>query len=219
VSGADVAPGTIVVLNGAPRSGKSSIAAALQELSDASWLVFGVDAMAAVTPAQLRPGIGLRPGGERPPLEDTVVVLFDALYSAVAAWSRAALNVIVDVGHHDDYSRPLGILDRTASTLRGLPAYFVGVRCSLEVTMARRDGDPGGGGRGRPYVTSEPDGSVPDVVVRWERAVHHPGVYDLEVDASTSTPQVCAAAILQRVREGPPVAFATLADVDDLGVY
>ena len=107
---ADAAAGTIVVLNGTPRSGKSSIAAALQGSSDELWLNLGVDAFAAVTPARLRPGIGLRPGGERPDLEDAVVLLFDALYSAVVAWSRAGRNVVVDVGHHDDYSEPLGIL-------------------------------------------------------------------------------------------------------------
>ena len=112
-----MAPGTIVVLNGTPRSGKSRIAAALQSSSDLLWLSFGVDAMAGVTPAALQPGIGLRPGGERPDLEDAVVVLFDALYSAVAAWSRAGRCVVVDVGHHDDYSKPLGILTRTASAL------------------------------------------------------------------------------------------------------
>jgi chloramphenicol 3-O phosphotransferase len=156
-----VAPGTIVVLNGTPRSGKSSIAAALQSSSDVLWLTFGVDAMAAVTPARLRPGIGLRPGGERPDLEDGVVVLFDALYSAVAAWSRAGRCVVVDVGHHDDYTKPLGILTRTASALLELPAYFVGVRCPVEVIMSRRDADAQGG-----YVTSEPDGSIPDVVYR-----------------------------------------------------
>ncbi len=46
---------------------------------------------------------------------------------------------------------------------------------------------PGGGGDGgRRYVTSGPGGEVPDVVRRWERAVHDPGIYDLEVDTSTS---------------------------------
>jgi chloramphenicol 3-O phosphotransferase len=206
--------GTIVVLNGTPRSGKSRIAGALQESSDSLWLTFGVDAMAEVIPPGLRPGIGLRPGGERPDLEDVVVTLFAALYSAVAAWSRAGIDVVVDVGHHDDYSKPLGILARTAVLLQGLPAYFIGVRCPVEVIMARRDADPGdAGGQGGRYVTSEPDGSIPDVVLRWERAVHDPGVYDLEVDTSAATPEACAAAILGRVNEGPPVAFVTLAEL------
>ena len=207
-------PGSIVVLNGTPRSGKSCIAGALQESSDSLWLNFGVDAMAEVIPTGLRPGIGLRPGGERPDLEHVVVTLFAALYSAVAAWSRAGINVVVDVGHHDDYSKPLGILTRTAVLLQGLPAYLIGVRCPVEVIVARRDADPGGGGgRGGPYVTSEPDGSIPDVIFRWERAVHDPGTYDLEVDTSTASPAECAAAILLRMREGPPAAFATFEGV------
>ena len=73
-----------------------------------------------------------------------MVVLFAALMPAVAAWSRAGLNVVVDVGHHDDYSKPLGILSRTAVLLQGLPAYFIGVRCPLEVIMTRRDADAEG---------------------------------------------------------------------------
>jgi chloramphenicol 3-O phosphotransferase len=204
-------PGTIVVLNGVPRSGKSSIAWAVQESSNSLWCNFGVDAMAEVIPPALRPGIGLRPGGQRPDLEGAVVTLFEAMYSAVAAWSRAGIDVVVDVGHHEDYSKPLGILTRTAFLLEGLPAYFIGVRCPVEVIVARRDADPnGGGGRGG-YVTSEPDGSIPEVIFRWERAVHDPGVYDLEVDTATASPERCAGEILRRVREGAPVAFATLA--------
>jgi len=62
--------GRIVLLNGAPRAGKSSIARALQARGD--WLALGVDAMMAMTPERLLPGIGLRPGGEKPELEDFV---------------------------------------------------------------------------------------------------------------------------------------------------
>jgi chloramphenicol 3-O phosphotransferase len=207
--------GTIVVLNGTPRSGKSSLAEALQASAGAdtgvglgagaSWLNLGVDAMTRVTPARLLPGIGLRPGGERPDLEDAVAALFDALYAAVVAWSRSGLQVVVDVGHHDDYAQPLGILPRVARELGALPAYFVGVRCPVEVVIARRDASGGD------YVTSGPGGTVPDVVRRWERAVHDPGLYDLEVDTSTTSPEAGAAAILRRLQAGPPMAFATLA--------
>ncbi len=186
----------------------------LQGSADARWLNLGVDTFAGVTPRHLWPGIGLRPGGERPDLEDAVVTLYDALYGAVVAWSRSGLNVVVDIGHHDDYSMPLGILPKVAADLRGLPAFFIGVRCPVEVIMARRDAGPSGGaggaGRGR-YVTSAADGTVPDVVHRWERAVHDPGVYDLEVDTSTQTAASCADTVWRRLDAGPPTAFAALA--------
>ena len=137
-----------------------------------------------------------------------MVALFDALYASVVACSRSGLNVVVDVGHHDDYSKPLGILAKVAGELRTLPASFVGVRCPVEVIMARRDAGPAGSG----YARSAPDGTVPEVVSRWERAVHDPGIYDLEVDTSRASPEACAAAIARRLEEGPPVAFAELAE-------
>ena len=81
-------PGVIVVLNGAPRSGKSTIARAIQDAGDGMWLNLGVDAFCEyVTPARLMPGIGLRPGGERPDLEAHLPALFDALYGSVVALS------------------------------------------------------------------------------------------------------------------------------------
>jgi chloramphenicol 3-O phosphotransferase len=170
-----------------------------------------VDAFSAATPERFRPGIGLRPGGERPDLEGAVVALFDTLYGAVVAGSRAGLDVVVDVGHHDDYSRPLGILAKVAASLRELPAYFIGVRCPVAVVMERRDAGAGvAGAGGAAYVGSGPGGAVPDVVHRWERAVHDPGIYDLEVDTSSRSPEACAEAITGRLEEGPPLAFATL---------
>lgn len=58
-------PGQIVILNGAPRSGKSSIATVIQETFDGLWMNLGVDGFVRhVTPSKHRPGIGLRPGEE-----------------------------------------------------------------------------------------------------------------------------------------------------------
>lgn len=203
-------PGQIVVLNGPPRSGKSSIVAAIQETFDGPWMNLGVDVFAGVIPKRYWPGVGLRPGGERPEVEALVPVLYAAMYESVAAHSRLGLHVIVDVGHHDAYSTPLGILPRVAARLEGLPALFVGVRCPIEVIMERRDaGQPG---RGVPYATSTPEGAVPEVVRRWQREVHTPGVYDLEVDTSLLSPAESAEMIRRRLDEGPPpTAFAQLA--------
>ena len=121
----------------------------------------GVDAFCqCVLPEELRPGIGLRPGGERRDLEDHLPVLFDALYGSVVALSRLGLHVVVDVGHHDDYSRPLDILTRVAEGLADRPAYFIGVRCPVDVVMRRRDAAEAG--REDRYARSGPGGAVPD---------------------------------------------------------
>ena len=158
------APGPIVVLQGPPRSGKSSIATALGD----PWVNVGVDLFGrSVVPRRFRPGIGLRPGGERPDLEPLLPVLTAALFAS-------------------------------AAVLDGLPVLLVGVRCPLEVVVRRRDAEPDR------YVGSFPGGGIPDVVRRWDEAVHTPGVYDLEVDTSTLAPEACAAAVRHRLESGPP---------------
>lgn len=207
---AQAGQGRIVVLNGAPRSGKSSIAAVIQETFEGVWMNLGVDVFSQhATPPRLRPGMGLRPGGERPDIEAVLPRLYAAFYDSVAAHSRHGLNVVADVGHHDAYSVPLGILPDAARRLRGLPAFLVGVRCPLEVIMGRRDaGQPGREGR---YATSGPGGRVPEPVLRWQRHVHEPGIYDLEIDTSLVTPEDAAALIRDRLAGPPPQAFRRLA--------
>src|SRR5829696_7029691 len=133
-----VAPGQIVILNGTPRSGKSSIAAVIQQTFDGVWMNLGVDGFMRMTPERFRPGIGLRPGGERPDLEELIVALYGAMYESIAAHSRLGINVVVDAGHHDSYSVPWGILPNCARRLSGLPALLVGVRCPLDVVLERR---------------------------------------------------------------------------------
>lgn len=202
-------PGQVVILNGAPRSGKSSIAASIQESFDGPWMNLGVDLFMAATSAAYRPGIGLRPGGERPDLEPFVVTGYHAMYDSIAAHSRAGINVVVDVQHHDSYSRPLGIIHGCAQRLAGLPVLFVGVRCDIAVIMARRNaGQPG---RETAYVLGTVDDPIPAPVVRWQDAVHQ-RAYDVEVDTSASTPAECARPIQVRLGEGPPgSAFHRLA--------
>ena len=202
-------PGQIVILNGAPRSGKSSIAAAIQQTFDDPWMNLGVDAFVRhVTPERYRPGIGLRPGNDRPDLEPFIPVFYAALYESVAAHSRLGLAVVVDVGHHD-----AGVLADCARRLAGLPVLFVGVRCPLEVIMERRDaGQPGREGM---YATGSEAEPVPAPVRAWQREVHDPGLYDLELDTSALNPQECAEAVRRRLEEGPPPsAFRQLADRD-----
>jgi chloramphenicol 3-O phosphotransferase len=56
--------GWVVVLNGPPRSGKSSIVKVVQETFEGLWMNLGVDVFSrCVTPPRYRPGMGLRPGG------------------------------------------------------------------------------------------------------------------------------------------------------------
>src|SRR5206468_11572687 len=128
------------------------------------------DRFMQMTPPQFLPGIGLRPGGERPDLEPLIPILYSAMYESIAAHSRLGLNVVTDVGHHDAYSIPRGILVDCARRLRGLPVLFVGVRCPIEVIMERR------------RSTGWNAESVDSAVRLWQEEVHKPGIYDLEVD-------------------------------------
>jgi chloramphenicol 3-O phosphotransferase len=187
-----VSPGWVVILNGTPRAGKSSIVRAIQERFDGAWINLGVDVARSTTPERLQPGIGLRPGEESHPVAVVVPLLYAALYESIAAHSRLGLNVAVDVGHYDP-----AILADCARRLAGLPVLFVGIRCPVEVIMERR-GAPG-----------EPP---PEPVLRWQRQVHEHWTYDLDVDTSALTPEQCADAIRRRIGDGPePTAFARLA--------
>ncbi|MEH7549746.1 MULTISPECIES: chloramphenicol phosphotransferase CPT family protein [Bacillaceae] len=189
-------PGKIIILNGTPRSGKSSIAAVIQNMFEGVWMNIGVDNFMKITPERYQPGIGLRPGGERPDLEPLVNIMYRAMYEMVAIYSRLGLNVVVDVGHHEGYSIPLDILPKCARILNGLPVLFVGVRCPIEVVLERR--------LKTGYVGYNAQGMVPKSVSLWQQLVHVPGIYDLQVDTSVLAPEECAKLIRQRLEDGPP---------------
>ncbi|BCL39452.1 chloramphenicol phosphotransferase CPT family protein [Nostoc sp. MS1] len=201
--------GQIIILNGAPRSGKSSIVLAIQETFDGLWMNLGVDRFMQMTPAQYLPGIGLRPGGERQDIEPLVPILYSAMYESIAAHSRLGLNVVVDVGHHNAYAIKRNILTDSARRLKGFPVLFVGVRCPIEIIMERRQNTGW-------KLVSTADSPVPNPVELWQREVHIPGIYDLEVDTSLLSPAACAEIIHQHLVNIPtPSAFQRLAALSD----
>src|SRR5690606_991577 len=96
--------GQIIILNGTPRSGKSSIANVIQETFEGVWMNIGVDNYMKMIQQRFQPGIGLRPGGELPDLDPYIVQMYISMYECFAAHCRLGLYVVVDVGHHDGFS-------------------------------------------------------------------------------------------------------------------
>lgn len=192
--------GRIVILNGAPRSGKSSLARAIQKTISGTWLNLGVDSMAASTPPDLMPGIGLRPGGERPDLEPAVAKLYDLLFASIRHASESGFDVVTDVGMHEEYFSPLHILDRAAENLGPLGALLIGIDCGIDEIMRRRNADPQGGF----YATGD---TPPPPVLRWQEAVHKGKVYDLRLDMGRLSPDQGARNIAALLAN-PPEAVA-----------
>jgi len=147
----------------------------------------GMDNYNAATPPAYKPGIGLRPGVAQvtSEIEETVPVLYAALYDSIAVHSRHGLNVVVDAQHHDSYSKPRRILPDCARRLLGIPVLFVGVMCPIDVIWSRRDATWGHN------QETAGDDIVAAVELR-QTVCHEHGVdYDLEVDTSKSSPRDC----------------------------
>ena len=123
--------------------------------------------------------------------------LYGALFDAVAAHARLGLDVALDAGLHESYSRPLHVRADCARRLEGLPVLLVGVHCPIDVIWQRRR-DSWGQDRGAT------DARLRAAVQRWQDEVHAAMKYDLEVDTSESTPDECAQRIAARLAEGPP---------------
>jgi chloramphenicol 3-O phosphotransferase len=203
--------GTIVVLSGPSRAGKSTIAARVQDTLDGIWMHVGMDLHIQATPPRFKPGVGLRPV---PPedvqnlqnvdgrvsyseLVDAVPALYAALYGSAAAHARNGLNVVMDVYHHEHYPKPLRTLDIAKRELAGLPTLFVGVNAPLSVIWDRR-GQTWGQHR-----------DAVDEVVRRAVELHDAAAralsYDIEVDTSELSPDECVDRIGRRLAEGPGV--------------
>lgn len=203
--------GILIVLNGAPRSGKTSIAREIQATFPGVWLNLGVDAWCSgVQPASIMPGIGLRPGEQNHAIEDHLPGLYLALYQSAVAHCRLGFNVVMDLGHHDSYSEPLGILGACSAVAAEATSYLIGVTCPLETILERRRFSSHDG---RSYAASEPGEAPPTPVVLWQEEAHRHKAYDLILDTAALSSQECAEQIMRMLEEGQePRAFQELAD-------
>ncbi len=148
----------------------------------------GVDNYMRMIPEQFLPGIGLRPGRERPDLEDMICRMYLSMYSSIAAHCANGLNIIADVGHHDDYATGMRMFERCMDIIADYDVLKVGVYCPLDCIVSRR------------IETSYPamDGDeVARPVINWQQTIHTDKRYDLTVDTSAQTPNECMELIKQ----------------------
>jgi chloramphenicol 3-O phosphotransferase len=121
------------------------------------------------------------------------LALFSAMHRSLAALAAAGANVVVDhvVGNKT-------WLKECVDLLSGYRVLFVGVLCPPD-ELERRERE-----RGDRRI-----GQAGDQL----GFVHAHGLYDLEVDTSTATPEDCALRIKRRLEAGPPpTAFRQLRD-------
>jgi len=188
-----MAPGTILLLNGASSSGKTSLVRALQTELPAPYLDAGLDRF-----LWMLPGRYLR----RPLWDDVLGLATEAgqtgrhlvlgMHRAIAALSRAGNCVVAD----HVLVEPEWVMD-CATVLADLPAWLIGVRCPLPVLLERE--------------RSRGDRTLGQAAAQHER-VHAHNVYDFEVDTSAMNPEEGALAIRQAVERGIPTALRCLRD-------
>jgi len=128
-------------------------------------------------------------------LVDAVPALYASLYGSAAAHARNGLNVVMDVYHHDNYSKPLDTLGIAKRELEGLPTLFVGVNAPLAVIWERRG-----------QTWGQRRESVDDDVrraVEMHDAAARSLTYDIELDTSVLSPDECVDRIARRLADGP----------------
>lgn len=182
--------GEIIFLNGASSSGKTSIAQELLRILDTPYFRMGVDDIGAMRAEQRTRELSE---------EQLATVLRKTragFHRAVAGMAEAGNDVVVDHVLSESWRLP-DCLD----VFRDFRVVFVGVRCSLPelIRRERLRGD-----------------RVVGAAAAQHEVVHQHGLYDLECDTESSTPQQCAAEIkTYRDRMHAETAFEQLRRIND----
>lgn len=172
-------PATIIFLNGTSSAGKTSLVTALQATLNEPYLTFSADLRKPMLPP-FRGGLGW-----------SVPTILDNLragyYDCLVSMATTGNYVIADQAMEE----PAWVF-ACAEALKETRAYFIGVRCDLEVALQREQA------RGDRTI---------GLVAEQFNTVHQVGMYDLEVDTSQNTPEACAEQIKAYVYTHEPVAF------------
>jgi chloramphenicol 3-O phosphotransferase len=175
------------LLNGISSAGKTSIARVLQQtLSEPYWRV-SIDAFEDMLPDRYQEARAFA-------WEALFPKLLAGFHRSIAALAGAGLNLIVDhvMVYREGWASTLA---DCLTVLEPFSVYFVGVHCSLDEAKRREQV------RGDRFVgTAE----------RQYPLVHRHNRYDLEVDTTHASPEVCAEQIRRFVSLHSPTAFAHL---------
>ncbi len=207
-----MAPGTIVILNGIPAVGKTSIQKALQEIMEEPYLSLGVDNLLVGTlPEKCVTGDFLKKENPKDGVkgmhgyyaQDEQGKIFKlkfgpacrrlirGMHRSFAAMANEQNNVIVDYILYDQKWLP-DLVD----ALYGYRVYFVGVKAPLDIVQKRE----------------KKRGTSPEGHARaYYNKVHNHGEYDLIVDTLELSPEEAAQKIKTFISENPhPKSFQRL---------
>jgi chloramphenicol 3-O phosphotransferase len=182
--------GTILFLNGASSSGKTSILKILQDKLPEPYLDMGIDRFIWMMPRRYL---------DRPFWDDVLGkavhagtsgrILFSGMHNAIAAAAQAGNNILADhVFVEEDWVK------ECARLFADMPAYLIGIQCPLEILEQRE--------------RERKDRTLGQARAQFD-IIHKYTVYDLEVDTSLFTPEQCVGQIIERL-QSPPVAFKKL---------
>jgi chloramphenicol 3-O phosphotransferase len=178
---------TIILLNGISSAGKTSISQILQRTLNEPYLQVSIDTFENMLPNRPQ-------AGEQFAWEELFPKLLAGFHRSIAALADTGSNLIVDhvMVYREGWASTLA---DCMESLEPFAVYFVGVRCSLEELMRREQA------RGDRFIgTAE----------RQFPRVHRHILYDVEVDTTRTSPEVCAEQIRAFVSSHAPTAFVRL---------
>lgn len=150
-----------------------------------NWVHFGVDAWLENYSDLPKPGIGLRPGGERPDLEVELSRSFEAFFRKIHQLAESA-SVMVDSSIHRQYANPLNPWEIASEVFGEIPFTRIHLQCPVEEIRRRYEQT------GRQVAPNGP-GVHSDPLERWRDAIWASCEYQFTLNSGSMPPhELCA---------------------------